>query len=135
ALLAPEGARAGYLDRALGRKKRKELRRQRKRLGDAGVVMRASASAPAAVADAFGDFLRLEAGGWKGRAGTAARGDSNVVNLLETALAALAGEGNAWIERLLVDGQAIAAIIVLRSGATAWCWKISYDERSARASP
>jgi CelD/BcsL family acetyltransferase involved in cellulose biosynthesis len=135
ALLAPEGTRADYLDRALGRKKRKELRRQRKRLGDAGAVMRASASEPAAVADAFGDFLRLEAGGWKGRAGTAARGDRDIVKFLEAALAVLAGEGKARIERLLVDGQAVAVIIVLRSGAAAWCWKIAYDERFARASP
>jgi len=135
ALLAPEGTRADYLDRALGRKKRKELRRQCKRLGDTGAVMRASASEPAAVADAFGDFLRLEAGGWKGRAGTAARGDSDIVKFLETALAALAGEGQARIERLFVDGQTVAAIIVLRSGATAWCWKIAYDESYGRFSP
>src|SRR5205814_1545148 len=77
----------------------------------------------------------LEAGGWKGSAGTEARGASDIVEFLETALAGLAGEGKARIERLFVDGQAIAAIIVLRSGATAWCWKTAYDERFARASP
>src|SRR3982074_3019067 len=41
ALLAPApdgGDRKGYLDRAVGQKKRKELRRQRKRLGDSGAV-------------------------------------------------------------------------------------------------
>jgi CelD/BcsL family acetyltransferase involved in cellulose biosynthesis len=135
ALLMPEGARAGYLDRALGRKKRKELRRQRNRLGGAGVVTRASASEPAAVTAALGDFLRLEAGGWKGRAGTAARADGDIAKFLETAVADLAGEGKARIERLLVDARAVAAIVVLRSGTTAWCWKIAYDESFARASP
>jgi len=78
ALLAPDGARADYLDRALGHKKRKELRRQRKRLGDAGVVSGESANEPAAVAAALGDFLSLEATGWKGRAGTAARADGDI---------------------------------------------------------
>src|SRR5207244_3277197 len=91
ALLAPGNERTGYLDRALGRKKRKELRRQRHRLGDRGVVMRASASNPAAVAVALGDFLRLEAGGWKGRAGTAARADGDTLKFLETAMTDLAG--------------------------------------------
>ena len=36
---------------------------------------------------------------------------------------------------LVLAGHAIAALIVLRSGDTAWCWKIAYDERHARASP
>ena len=35
-MLAPGDARADYLERAVGGKKRKELRRQRKRLGDQG---------------------------------------------------------------------------------------------------
>jgi CelD/BcsL family acetyltransferase involved in cellulose biosynthesis len=135
ALLAPGNARAGYLDRALGHKKRKELRRQRKRLGDAAVVMRESASDPAAVGDALGDFLRLEAGGWKGRAGTAARADGNIAKFLATAVGDLAGEGKARIDRLLVGARAVAAVVVLRSGTTAWCWKIAYDESFARASP
>jgi CelD/BcsL family acetyltransferase involved in cellulose biosynthesis len=135
ALLAPEDARAGYLDRVLGHKKRKELRRQRKRLGDTGVVTRASASDPVAVADALGDFLRLEAGGWKGRAGTAASADGDIAKFLATAVGELAGEGKAQIDRLSVGARAVAAMVVLRSGATAWCWKIAYDESFARASP
>ena len=36
---------------------------------------------------------------------------------------------------MLLDARPIAAIIVLRSGTTAWCWKIAYDERFARFSP
>jgi len=37
--------------------------------------------------------------------------------------------------RLCVDGHAIAAVVILRSGPTAWCWKIAYDESRARFSP
>jgi CelD/BcsL family acetyltransferase involved in cellulose biosynthesis len=138
ALLAPDSVgseRAGYLDHAIGAKKRKELRRQRKRLADGGVVMHNSAGDPATVARALDDFLALEAAGWKGRAGTAARADRDVREFLQTALAQLAGEGKAQVERLFVDARAIAALIVLRSGDTAWCWKIAYDESFARASP
>ncbi|MDQ2955080.1 MAG: GNAT family N-acetyltransferase, partial [Pseudomonadota bacterium] len=34
-----------------------------------------------------------------------------------------------------VDARPVAASIVLRSGATAWNWKIAYDENYARFSP
>ena len=135
ALLAPAGDRAGYLDAAVGHKKRKELRRQRKRLGDNGSVTSGDTGDPAAVPRALGDFLALEAEGWKGRAGTAARGDVRIAAFMITAVSALAGEGKARIARLCVDEHPIAAMVTLRSGAGAWCWKIAYDEDYARCSP
>ena len=54
---------------------------------------------------------------------------------MQAAVTALAGEGKARIDRLFVDARAIAAIVTLKSGATAWCWKIAYDESFARFSP
>ncbi|MEA2990618.1 MAG: hypothetical protein QOG83_3329 [Alphaproteobacteria bacterium] len=135
ALLAPAGRSEGYVEGALGHKKVKELRRQRRRLGDDGVVIMSIADEPAALAAALGDFLALEAGGWKGRAGTAARSNPGIRTFLETAVPHLAGEGKARIARLFLDARAIAAMIVLRSGDTAWCWKIAHDERFARSSP
>jgi hypothetical protein len=79
--------------------------------------------------------LRLEAAGWKGRAGTAASGQEELDRFVRAAVEGLAGEGRVSIERLLLDGQAIAAAIVLRSGHSAWFWKIAYDEAFARYSP
>ena len=49
ALLAPQGDRAGYLDHAIPHKKRKELRRQRKRLADTGTLTSTTTSDPAAL--------------------------------------------------------------------------------------
>ncbi len=135
AQLSPGHARDGYLERAVGGKKRKELRRQRKRLTDQGLLMSASTNEPAAVPRAIDDFFALEASGWKGRAGTAARDDEAIRTFLQTAVTDLAGEGKARVARLLLDARPIAAIITLRSGATAWCWKIAYDESFARFSP
>ena len=54
---------------------------------------------------------------------------------LRTAVGGLAAEGKVSINRILVDGRAIAAGIVLRSGRGAWFWKIAYDESFARFSP
>ena len=78
ALLAPR-RRENYLDQING-KKLKELRRQRRRLEDSGALVHMAASGPAA-AVALSDFMALEAAGWKGRAGGAARaafGDRSV---------------------------------------------------------
>jgi hypothetical protein len=135
ALLVPVHDRAHYLDEAIGHKKRKELRRQRNRLSDAGTLTSSSTGDSSAIARALDDFLTLEAGGWKGRAGTAARSNPDIVKFMATAVAALAGEGKAQIGRLCIDPRPIAATITLRSGASAWSWKIAYDEGFARLSP
>jgi CelD/BcsL family acetyltransferase involved in cellulose biosynthesis len=135
ALLAPAGERNDYLDQSLGHKKRKELRRQRKRLGDGGTVTSTSVGDPAAVSRALDDFFALEAAGWKGRAGTAAQGHAGIAQFMTAAVAALAAEGKAQVARLSVDAKPIAALVTLRSADTAWCWKIAYDESFARGSP
>jgi hypothetical protein len=132
---APPGDRAGYLDQAMGGKKRKELRRQRKRLAEAGALTSTFTSDPAELPAALADFLALEAAGWKGRAGTAAQGNDALRDFVGEAVTALAADGKAAVARLALDGRAIAAIVMLRSGDTAWCWKIAYDETVARASP
>jgi Acetyltransferase (GNAT) domain len=135
ALLAPTDARESYLAMAIDRKKRKELRRQRKRLADGGGVTSIDASASSGVARALDDFFALEAQGWKGRAGTAARCDDSIAKFMQAGVTALAEEGKARIARLCVDAQPVAAMVTLRSGRTAWCWKIAYDESRARFSP
>ena len=135
ALLAPTGDRADYLDHTMPHKKRKELRRQRRRLSDAGTLTSSATSDPAELTAALIDFLSLEAAGWKGRAGTAAKGNDAVRCFVVEAVSALAAEGKASVARLALDGRAIAAIVTLRSGDAAWCWKIAYDESYSRASP
>jgi CelD/BcsL family acetyltransferase involved in cellulose biosynthesis len=135
ALLAPADMREHYLDHAMGAKKRKELRRQRKRLSEAGTLVSDTVRDPAGMAAALGDFLGLEAAGWKGRAGTAARAHDSVRAFMENAVTGLARDGQARIDRLSVGDRPIAALVTLQSGTTAWCWKIAYDETFARYSP
>jgi CelD/BcsL family acetyltransferase involved in cellulose biosynthesis len=132
ALLSPRH-RANYLDH-IAAKKLKELRRQRRRLEDSAALTHMAASGPAA-AVALTDFMALEAAGWKGRAGGAARAHSATEAFMREAVIALAAKGGARIDRLIHDGHLIAASITLRSGNAAWFWKIAYDEAFARASP
>ena len=135
AMLAPSGDRAGYLDHAVAHKKLKELRRQRRRLDDVAAVELETAREPAAVSSALVDFFALESGGWKGRAGTAAAHDAAVRTFIQHAIPDLAVRGNARVDRLVQSGRPLAVTITLRLGASAWFWKIAYDEAFARASP
>jgi len=132
ALLAPR-KRENYLDHVT-HKKLKELRRQRRRLEESGPVVHMAASGPAA-AVALTDFMALEAAGWKGRAGGAARAHTATEAFMREAVTALAAKGDARIDRLIHDGHPVAASITLRSHNAAWFWKIAYDEAFARSSP
>jgi CelD/BcsL family acetyltransferase involved in cellulose biosynthesis len=135
ALLAPAGERPLYVEHALGHHRRKELRRQWRRLSETGAVALAGAADGATIGAAIDSFLTIEAAGWKGRAGTAAAGRPELQRFVRKAVAGLAAEGKVGIDRLFVDGRAVAAAIVLHSGRSAWFWKIAYDEAFARFSP
>jgi CelD/BcsL family acetyltransferase involved in cellulose biosynthesis len=135
ALLEPSGDRSLYLEQALGHRRQKELRRQWRRLSETGAVVVTAATEPAAVAAAIDDFFALEVGGWKGRAGTAAADHDDLHRFMRAAVRGLAAEGKVSINRILVDGRAIAATITLRSGRGASFWKIAYDETFAHFSP
>ena len=133
ALLHPH-ERANYLDH-IPHKKTKELRRQRRRFDEKGAVTFVSAHEPATIAPALADYLMLEAAGWKGRAGTAARQNADLLHFVQSAIAALSSENRVRIDRLTRGEMPLAAAITLRAGNRAWFWKIAYDEAHASFSP
>jgi CelD/BcsL family acetyltransferase involved in cellulose biosynthesis len=135
AVLQPGGDREGYIERAIGPKRRKELRRQRRRLAEIGPLSFALASVPDEVAAALQDFLALEAGGWKGRAGTAAAQEADQRRFVEAAIGALATRGAVHVARLCCGSRPIACVLTLKSANAAWSWKVAYDENFAPFSP
>jgi CelD/BcsL family acetyltransferase involved in cellulose biosynthesis len=136
ALLAPQSAeRSGYIERSLGGRRLKELRRIGRRLAECGALMFTATAKPDALDAALDDFLLVEAGGWKGAAGSAVLADAALCDFVRNALHGLGHDGKVVVNRILVDGAAIAAAITLRSGGAAWFWKIAYDESFARFSP
>ena len=135
AQLVPGNDRLDYVERTLGQHRHKELRRYVRRLGDIGALLFTTATEPPDVARAIGDFFALEAQGWKGEAGTAAVLHGDVHLFMTAAVTGLAAEGKVAINRIFIDGRAIAVTITLRSGDTAWFWKIVYDEKFAQHSP
>jgi CelD/BcsL family acetyltransferase involved in cellulose biosynthesis len=123
------------LQDALGAKKLKELRRQRHRLAEHGVVDFQVARTPDEVAAALETFLRLEASGWKGRRGTALIQEDGDAAFIRRATVALAETNQCEIVTLRAGDAAIAAGIVLRHQARAFFFKLGVDERFAKYSP
>jgi len=137
------GARASHGAQAKGKaqlaeadsgKRRKEMRRLMRRLGDHGKARFTSVSGPAAI-QGFEAFLHLEAAGWKGRSGTA------LLSLPETAaFSRLAVDGTTAadgvrIDQLWAGDTLVAALVLFRDGGKVFSWKIAFDEDYARYSP
>jgi CelD/BcsL family acetyltransferase involved in cellulose biosynthesis len=135
AMLAPRGDRLQYVERTLGQRKHKEMRRLVRRLGDVGALLFTTSTEPEPVAAAIEDFFELEVRGWKGEAGSAAVFHDDVRRFMKNAVTRLAAQGQVAINRIFIDGRAIAASIMLRRGDSAWFWKIAYDEAFASYSP
>jgi CelD/BcsL family acetyltransferase involved in cellulose biosynthesis len=123
------------LREALGAKKLKELRRQRHRLAEHGVVRFEIARTREHVAAALEVFLRLEASGWKGQRGTALAQDAGDAGFIRSGAPALAASGQCEIVTLYAGDTPVAAAIVLRHRDRAFYFKLGIDERFAKFSP
>lgn len=125
----PEG-----LDLGLSKKRGREMRRLRRRLGEelgGEPVTVDRAGDPAAVEG----FLKLEAAGWKGRQGTAFASIPGHAEFLRRVCASFAAEGRLQLLSLEVGGYLAAMKCNLRAGDELFCFKIAFDEGLARFSP
>ncbi|MGE0230370.1 MAG: GNAT family N-acetyltransferase [Flavobacteriaceae bacterium] len=134
ALLAPDEPDRDYLAGVLSGKARKELSRQGRRLAGLGDTAHRVLDANDAIAG-WEDFLRLEASGWKGRAGTAMLLNEGLSKFGRQAIGALAARDQVRIDQLLVSGEAVAVTVMLLGGGASWLWKVAYDEDFAKHSP
>jgi CelD/BcsL family acetyltransferase involved in cellulose biosynthesis len=127
----------GVLDlhAALPTRRRKEIQRQFRRLADLGDVTVETATAPEAIRPAFETFLALENAGWKGRAGTALAASPATAAFVRSAVASRAAASAVRIDSLARDRRPVAMLVTFIAGATAFTWKIAYDEAFARFSP
>lgn len=126
--LAPEA----YLEASLAGKKRKELRRQHRRLGEEGELAFERSTDPAGWA---AEFLELESRGWKGAAGSALAADPRTAALFRHALAGAAERGRLELLALRLDGRAIAMLANFITPPASFSFKTAFDEDYARYSP
>jgi CelD/BcsL family acetyltransferase involved in cellulose biosynthesis len=83
----------------------------------------------------FETFLRLEASGWKGRAGTAIISRRGTDRLYRNAARGFADAGWLRLQLLEVDGTAIAGDLSCSFAEAFHMIKTAFDERHAAASP
>ena len=121
-------------NRAGSSKRRSELRRQRKKLAGLGTLEHARYSAPDAVRAAFGEFLSLEAAGWKGESRAILNSEHRTA-FAQDMIERLARDGCVAIDALRLDGRAIAMNVWLRSGHGVFGWKMAFDEAYRQMSP
>ncbi|MEC3912382.1 GNAT family N-acetyltransferase [Sphingobium sp. CR2-8] len=135
AMLRSDLTADAYWDSHVRSKKRKELRRLQKRLAELGAVETRLLAAGDDLAHWCGDFLALEASGWKGQEGTALACKAADAAFFRSACAAAFAAGRLHMLRIDLDGRAIAMLVNFRHGDGAFSFKIAFDEAMGRFSP
>jgi CelD/BcsL family acetyltransferase involved in cellulose biosynthesis len=135
ALLCSDLSAEDYLLAAIGAKKRKELRRQHRRLGEEGALTVERTRAADGIATWTAAFLALEKCGWKGRAGSALADHPANAILFAEALVGAAARGRLERLSLHLDGTPIAMLATFITPPGAYSFKTAFDEDYARFSP
>ncbi len=135
ALLRSDQRAQDYFAASVSGKKRKELRRQHKRLSELGAV-RFHRYTDAYKIDAWcDDFLRLEAAGWKGRESSALACQPETAAMFRTSLHGAATRGRLERLSLSLDGEPIAMLVNYLCAPGSFSFKTAFDEDYARFSP
>lgn len=114
---------------------RKKLRQDWNRLTALGAVEVLNERTPAAAVEAFETFLALEKASWKGARGTALLSDPADAAFVRSLVLHLAIRQSASVALLRVNGEAVAAQVLMYCGATAYTWKTAFDANFAKYSP
>lgn len=124
-----------YLQQSLTTKKRKELRRQHRRLGEEGELTFTRHSDGQDLDRWINAFLALEAAGWKGDAQSALAADQATAKLFRQALAGAAQTGKLERIALWLDNRPIAMLVNFFGANGAFSYKTAFDESYSRFSP
>ena len=130
--------KAVTLRKLIGKKSAQSIRASRRKLQERGTLDHDAARHPADIGAALERFLALEAGGWKGRTGTALSSIGHE-GFARDAVLALAETGRSRVDIMTLDGTPVAATLSICAGsekAPLWMpWKTAYDEAHADAAP
>ena len=128
---------AGYVDGRISGRHRKNLRRQQRNLAEylGEEVRLVDAAADGELDYAIDELLRVEASGWKGRAGTAMAGIRGHAEFFRAMCRGFAETHQLEVWLYGSRGRVVAAQCNIRSGGTVFHFKIAYDESLRRFSP
>jgi CelD/BcsL family acetyltransferase involved in cellulose biosynthesis len=123
-------------ERHMSKRRRQDLRRAARRAEELGTVTYDLGDASGADLDGrLDDFVAVEAGGWKTRAGTALACQPEQRLFFRTYAHEMARQGLLRLSFLRIGGEVAAAQYAVQHADRLWLLKIGYDERFARCSP
>jgi CelD/BcsL family acetyltransferase involved in cellulose biosynthesis len=114
---------------------RKKLRQDWNRLSALGAVDVVNDRMLDGARRAFESFLALEKASWKGAQGTALLSDPRDAAFVRQLFQNLAAQHNASVALLRVDGEVIAAQVLMYCGNTAYTWKTAFNAKYSKYSP
>jgi CelD/BcsL family acetyltransferase involved in cellulose biosynthesis len=124
-----------YVATAVSRQDRQEVRRRERRLAERGAVAHVKLRAGDSIEGWLDELLHLEAGGWKGKQGSAlACSESNRRFAIEIFTAAHR-RGRLHMVGLDLGGKPLARCSSILAGSGGYAFKTAYDEVFARFSP
>ncbi|APW73046.1 MULTISPECIES: GNAT family N-acetyltransferase [Sphingopyxis] len=124
-----------YWQAAVRAKKRKELRRQTKRLADQGELAFRRWRPDEPLDPWIDAFLDLEMRGWKGRAGSALASHGETEAWFRATLAGAVATDRLAMSALDLDGRPLAMLIHFLCPPGGFSFKTAFDEAYARFSP
>lgn len=135
ALLASQLSPEAYYADTVRKKKRKELGRLARRLGDLGTVSSQTLDDAADLTGWCDAFLALEHAGWKGRAGSSLASEPAKERFFREALAGAFAAGRLEFRRMDLDGRPIAMLVNFIAPPGSFSFKTAFHEDYARFSP
>lgn len=135
AFLQSDLSAQAYFEDAVRAKKRKELRRQKSRLSEEGVLTFVRSDGDEGLDAWTEEFLTLEKRGWKGQNGSALGCADATRNLFVEALKGAAFGGKLERLELRLDGKPLAMLVNFLCAPGSFSFKTAFDEEYARFSP
>lgn len=124
-----------YVASMLSAETRKKLRRRERRLRDQGTLERRVLRAGDDIDKWIDELLRLEAAGWKGKAGSALACSEANRRFAQEAFRAAFERGRLLMVGLDLDGRPVARHTAFTAGEGAFTFKTAYDEDRGKGSP
>ncbi len=124
-----------YINATMRKKKRKEYKRLQNRLAEMGHVSYEEFRSGDNFTPWLEEFLTLEHGGWKGKAGSALRSNKTHEKYFLAACTSAAKANSLFMARLCFNDKPIASVIGFLENNILYTIKISFDESFSRFSP
>ncbi len=135
ALLQSDLRSEAYYETTLRTKKRKDLRRQAKRLKEQGEVTYGHHLGAQGLDQWVDEFLQLEKAGWKGENGSALDSSPKTRAFFEQSVAGAAAAGQLERRDIRLDGKPLAMLVNFLSLPGGFGFKTAFDEQYSRFSP